>query len=178
MRIEKLANRTNESLRSLDGRENAAREQLDWKREFALVVLPTLTVLAVFALVEIFSHQRLLFVSLAASAFLIYHDPNHKTTTVGTVLIAQIGAAALGIVAGYALGFGYLAGSAAMISVIILTLTLDQLHAPAVPTALSFAFRPESVNDFSLFPLAAGLLAILVLLQRAATRFIIRVKKH
>lgn len=77
---------------------------------------------------------------------------------------------------GYALGFGYLAGGAAMIAVIVLTLALDRMHAPAVPTALSFAFRAESVNDFLLFALAVGLLGVLVLVQRAATRFIIRVE--
>ena len=78
MQIEKSANRTSESLRPLDGRENAAREQLDWKSEFTLALLPTLTVLGVFALVEALSSQRLLFVSLAATAFLIYHDLFYK----------------------------------------------------------------------------------------------------
>lgn len=172
MQIEKSANRTSESLRPLDGRENAARRQLDWKSEFTLALLPTLTVLGVFALVEAFSSQRLLFVSLAATAFLIYHDPQHKTT-VGTVLVAQIGAAAIGIAMGYAFGFGYLAGGAAMIANIILSLSLDRMHAPAVATALSFAFHAESLNDFLLFAASVGLLGVLVLLQRSATRLLV-----
>ncbi len=171
---EKPANRTSESLRPLDGREDAARGRLDWKSEFALALLPTLTVLAVFALVEVFSHQRLLFVSLAATAFLIYHDPRHRMNHIATVLIAQISAAGVGVAMGYWLGFGYFAGGAAMIAVIVLTLTLDRMHAPAVPTALSFAFRSESVNDLLLFGLATGILGLLVLLQRAATKFTIR----
>ncbi len=161
-----------ESLRPLDGREESARGQIDLKGEFALALLPTLMVLAVFALVEVFSHQRLLFVSLAASAFSIYHDPHHKTNAVITLLVAQIGAAGLGILMGFALGSGYFAGGAAMIAVIVLTLVFDRMHAPAVTTALSFAFRAESKNDFPLFILAVSLLGVLVVLQRAATRFV------
>lgn len=90
------------------------------------------------------------------------------------MLLAQIGAAGLGIAMGYALGFGYFAGGAAMIVIIVLTLAFDRMHAPAVPTALSFAFRAESINIFLLFTLAVGLLGVLVVLQRAATRLAVR----
>lgn len=165
------------SLRPLDGCEQTARQQLSLRGELTLALMPTLTVLAVFALVEYFDQQRLLFVSLAATAFSIYHDPHHKTNHVATVLVAQIGAAVLGIASGYALGFGYLAGGVAMIAIIVLTLTLDRLHAPAVTTALSFAFRVESKNDFPLFAVAVGLLGVLVLLQRAALQLVARAER-
>lgn len=89
--LREMENQSRKSLRPFVSREQTARRQLDFKSELALALLPTLTVLAVFALVEVFSHQRLLFVSLAATAFLIYHDPQHKTNTMATVLIAQIG---------------------------------------------------------------------------------------
>ncbi len=46
------------------------RRRLNLRGEFALALLPTATVLAVLALVEALSRQRLLFASLAASAFL------------------------------------------------------------------------------------------------------------
>jgi hypothetical protein len=110
MRAMGMADGKLKSLRPIEGRDNAARQQMDLKGEVTLALLSTLTVLAVFALVEVFSNQRVLFVSLAASAFSIYHDPHHKTNAVVTLLVTQIGAAGLGIVMGFALGSGYLAG--------------------------------------------------------------------
>lgn len=74
------------------------RPRLSVKSELALALLPTLTVLIVFALVEAFSRQRLLFASLASSAFLIYRDPQHGMNAARTVVVAQIGAALFGFV--------------------------------------------------------------------------------
>ncbi len=65
-----------------------ARRRLGWRQELLLALLPTITVLAVMALVERFSEQRLLFASLASSAFLIYLDPLHGTNSTRTLLIA------------------------------------------------------------------------------------------
>jgi hypothetical protein len=61
-----------------------ARRRLGWRGELALVALPTVTVLVVLALVEALARQRLLFASLASSAFLIYLDPTHPTNRVRT----------------------------------------------------------------------------------------------
>ncbi len=60
-----------------DRTTRSLRQRLDLKGEFVLALLPTLTVLAVLGFVETVSHQRLLFTSLASSAFLIYLDPEH-----------------------------------------------------------------------------------------------------
>ena len=57
--------------------------------ELALALLPTLTILLVLAFVEAFSRQRLLFASLASSAFLIYLEPRHRTNSVRTLALAQ-----------------------------------------------------------------------------------------
>jgi hypothetical protein len=71
-------------------------------------------VLAVFALVEVLSRQRILFAALSASAFLIYLDPQYSTNTVRTLLISQIIAATLGLGAYLTLGPGYLSGGIAI----------------------------------------------------------------
>ena len=75
-----------------------SRRHLGWRKEILLASLPTVVVLAVFAFIERFTHQRLLFASLGASAFLIYLDPEDATNSPRTLLIAQLG----GAVAGFA----------------------------------------------------------------------------
>lgn len=65
-----------------------------------------MTVLVVLGLVEVLSSQRLLFASLASSAFLIYLDPQHGTNTTRTLLISQMMAATVGWVMYLILGLG------------------------------------------------------------------------
>jgi hypothetical protein len=59
----------------LQGANRSLRRRLGLKGVFALALLPTLMVLSVLGLVETLGRQRLLFASLASSAFLIYLDP-------------------------------------------------------------------------------------------------------
>jgi len=70
------------SLQPIKGTNRALRSRLSLKDELVMVLLPTATVLGVLALVEVLSKKRLLFASLASSAFLIYLDPQHGTTIV------------------------------------------------------------------------------------------------
>ena len=72
-----------ETLEPLDdkGPARSLRERLGLRGELTLTFFPTVTVLGVFALVEVLSRQRLLFTSLASSAFLIYLDPQHNTNS-------------------------------------------------------------------------------------------------
>lgn len=137
-----------------------------------LALAPTATVLGVFALVGVLSRQRLLFASLASSAFIIYLDPQHGTNTVRTPILSQMLAASVGIGLYLALGPGYLSGGAAMIATITLMILLDAMHPPAVSTALSFAFRAGSESNLLLFGLAVGITAVLVVLQRLALRLL------
>jgi len=118
------------------------------------------------ALIEAYSHQRLLFASLASSAFLIYLDPQHNTNSVRTLLIAQLSAAAAGFGFHYLLGPGYVSAALAMVLVIGLMIVLDATHPPAVSTALSFAFQGGKESNLLLFLFAVGLVAVLVGLQR------------
>ena len=60
-----------ESLKPIERANRSPRRRLGIEGEFALAVVPTLTGLCVFALVEVLSRQRLLFAYLASSAFLI-----------------------------------------------------------------------------------------------------------
>ena len=142
------------------------RARLSLRDEFTLALLPSLTVLLTLAFVEVLSRQRLLFASLASSAFLIYLDPSHATNSARTLLIAQIGAALLGFASLELLGPGYLAGGLAMVGTVTLMILLDAVHPPAVSTALAFGFRPADDSNLLVFLLALGITVVLLGLQR------------
>ena len=156
------------SLRPVEGANRSLRSRLDLKGELVLAAAPTLTVLGVLALVEVLSRQRLLFASLAASAFLIYLDPQHGTNRVRTLVLAQIMAATIGLIAHLFLGNGYLSGGSAMVVTIALMILLDAMHPPAVATSLSFALRAGNESNLVLFCLAVGITVVLVVLERFA----------
>ena len=139
-----------------------------------MALLPTATVLAVFALVEVVSEQRLLFASLASSAFLIYLDPQHGMNRARTLLVSQLSAATLGVLADALLGEGYLAGGAAMVLTITLMILLDAMHPPAISTSLIFAFRTSDASNVLLFALAVGVTVALLGLERAAVWLLAR----
>ncbi len=157
-----------ESIQPSSRGTRTARRRLGWRYEVMLASLPTLTVLLVVGIVERFSNQRLLFASLASSAFLIYFDPQHGTNSTRTLLIAQLGAAGAGFAAHTFLGTGYAAAATAMLVVIALMIACDAVHPPAVATSLSFAFCAGPESNFLLFSLAVGLVAILILLERSS----------
>lgn len=159
-----------DSLKPIKGAERPLRERLSLKDELVMVLLPTAIVLAGLALVEVFSQQRLLFASLASSAFLIYLDPHHGANRKRTLICAQLLAATLGLVTYFVFGSGYLAAGSAMTVTIVLMVLLDIMHPPAVATALSFALRTGDASNLLLFALAVGMTAALVSLQQAALR--------
>jgi CBS-domain-containing membrane protein len=158
--------RNRSSLKPIEGANRSLRRRLTLKGELALATAPTAIVLGVFALVEVLSRQRLLFASLASSAFLIYLDPQHGTNTMRTLLVAQIMAATIGWIMYMILGSGYLSGGVAMVVTIVLMILLDVVHPPAVSTSLSFALRAGNENNLVLFGLAVGITAVLVALER------------
>ncbi len=132
--------------------------------------MPTLTVLLVLAFVESVARQRLLFASLASSAFLIYLDPEHEMNNVRRLVISQIGAALLGWLSHELLGPGYLSAGIAMLLAIGAMVVFDLMHPPAVSTALSFGLRAAEEESLALFTTAVLVTAILVVLQRALMR--------
>ncbi|HEX8910931.1 MAG TPA: HPP family protein [Humisphaera sp.] len=162
------ADQPHESLQPSPPADRALRRRLGVPHELALAVLPTLTVVAVLGLVEVFSRQRLLFASLASSAFLIYLDPRHGTNTVRTLVTSQLAAAAVGFAFYALLGPGYGSGASAMLVTIFLMIALDVVHPPAISTSLSFAFRAGDERNLVLFALTVGLVAGLVVIQRAS----------
>ena len=154
------------------------RRRLSLRDELMLALLPTLTILVVLALVETWSKQRLLFASLASSAFLIYLDPQHGTNRVRTLVFSQMLAAFIGFAAFSLFGPGYFAAAGAMLLVITLMIVFDVLHPPAVSTSLAFAFRSGAESNLLLFALAVGLIAVLVLLQRFSSWLLARYGTH
>lgn len=142
------------------------RRRLGIKQELLLVLAPTLTVLLVLALVEELSNQRLLFASLASSAFLIYLDPGHSVNQVRTLGLSQLGAAVIGFLSFVLLGPGYLSAGTAMIVAILGMVLLDVVHPPAVSTALSFGLKAGEENNLAIFALALGITVALIGLQR------------
>jgi CBS-domain-containing membrane protein len=157
-----------QSLESHDSIAKRVRRRLPLKGEFALALLPTATVLVVLALVEGVSQQRLLFASLASSAFLIYLDPEHGTNRVRTLMLSQLGAALIGWIGFTVAGDSYLSAGLAMVATIVVMIALDAVHPPAVSTAMAFALRAGDESNLALFGLAVAITAALVLLQRAA----------
>jgi CBS-domain-containing membrane protein len=156
------------SLQPAEGSTRALRARLSLRDELVLALFPTAVVLGVLALVEVLSEQRLLFASLASSAFLIYLDPQHGTNHVRTLVGAQMLAATLGLVTYLTFGSGYLAAGSAMTLTIFLMVVLDLMHPPAVATALSFALKAGDASNIVLFGLAVAITAVLVGLQRTA----------
>jgi CBS-domain-containing membrane protein len=144
------------------------RQRLGWRGEFALAFLPTLTMLVVLALVEALTRQRLLFASLAASAFLIYLDPRHPANGVRTLIGAQLLAAVAGLGGFLVFGHGYAAAAAAMGTTIAGMVLADIVHPPAVSTSLAFALRSGAASNLALLALAVAVTAWLVILERAA----------
>ncbi len=144
------------------------RRRLGLRGELLLALMPTLIVLAVLALVEALSNQRLLFASLASSAFLIYLDPENPVNQVRTLAVAQIGSALLGLGSYLLFGPGYLSGGLAMVVAIVLMVTFNLMHPPAVSTALSFGLRAGDESNLALFSMAVGITAVLIGLQRLA----------
>ena len=150
------------------------RRHIGLKGELLLVLAPTLTVLLVLALVEWLSRQQLLFASLASSAFLIYLDPLHAVNRVVVLVVSQMTAAGIGLLAFVLLGPGYLSAGTAMIIVIALLVGFDLMHPPAVSTALSFGLRASGESNLALFMLALGLTITLVSLQLLMARLLQR----
>lgn len=165
------------SLKPVKGANRSLRNRLSLQGEFVLALVPTVMVLAVFALVEVLSKQRLLFASLASSAFLIYLDPQHGTNSIRTLLISQIMAATLGLVAYLTLGPGYLSGGIAMVATIVLMILLDAVHPPAVATSISFAFRAGNEKNLVVFGLAVAITAMLVVIERLTLWLLARSSK-
>jgi CBS-domain-containing membrane protein len=154
------------------------RKRIGLKGELLLAFMPMTTVLLVLALVEALSNQRLLFASLASSAFLIYLDPEHAVNQVRTLLLAQIGSAAIGLVCYQLLGPGYLSGGLAMVLAIGMMIVTDAMHPPAVSSALSFGLRSGDASNLLLFCMAAGVTALLVVMQRMALWTLRRVTRR
>lgn len=153
-----------------------ARARLPLRGELVLAALPTTTVLAMLALVEALTEQRLLFASLASSAFLIYLDPEHGANRVAALVLSQALAAWLGWVFFRAFGPGYLAAGTALVATILAMVLLDMVHPPAVATAMSFALRAGDASNLALFGLALAIIAALVVLQRAAVWALLRLR--
>lgn len=156
----------------MDWHHRRARKRLTLRGELILALFPTLTVLVVLAAVEVVAEQRLLFASLASSAFLIYLDPEHGTNTVRTLVLAHVIAAVLGWVTYWTMGPGYLSAGTAMVGTILLMILVDAVHPPAVATAMGFALRAGEASNLVLFGLALGITVVLVVLQRVAVKVI------
>jgi CBS-domain-containing membrane protein len=156
------------SLKPIQGANRSLRRRLNLPGEFALAVLPTVTVLAVLGLVEVLSRQRLLFASLASSSFLIYLDPQHGTNTIRTLVVSHMMSAVIGFLTYTMLGSGYLAAGSAMVIAIVAMILLDVVHPPAISTSLSFALRAGDESNLVLFGLALAITVLLVLMERCA----------
>lgn len=150
------------------------RQRIGLRGELLLALAPTLTVLLVLALVEAISRQRLLFASLASSAFLIYLDPGHTVNQARTLILSQVGASVIGMLAFVILGPGYLSAGTAMVLAIFLMIVFDVTHPPAVSTALSFGLKAGATSNLALFMLSLGITVLLLGLQKLSVWLVAR----
>ena len=158
--------------------ERVFRKRFDLKTELLLAILPTATVIGTLFFLEIFSQQHVLFTSLSSSAFLIYLDPIHIMNRVRTLLIAQPVAVIVGYTAHLLIASNYQAAGVGMVFTIILMISLDAMHPPAVATSLTFAFRTYSEHTLVLFGLALGLTVVLVGLEQSVVWLVHRFTDH
>ena len=156
----------------------AVRRRLSWQGELLLATMPTAVVLGVLLFVEVLSNQRILFASLASSAFLIYLDPLHATNRVRTLVLAQLLAAGAGYAAFVLLPGAYLSGAAAMVVTISVMVIFDLVHPPAIGTTLAFAFRAQDVSNVTVFVMAVLMTAALVALQKVVTWSMVRLLRR
>jgi CBS-domain-containing membrane protein len=145
--------------------------------ELALAIPPTLVVIGVIFLIDGVTKQKLLFATLAASAFLIYYDPMNRVNSLRVMIVAQLLAFVLGIAAAMAVGPGFVAGGIAMFATIFSLILLDVVHPPAVSTALAFAFVSMHSGVLLVFLVALVLIGALVLLQRVAILTLGRIER-
>jgi CBS-domain-containing membrane protein len=157
-----------ESLGRLDSAGRPMRRRLGVRTELLLAVFPTLTVLGMLVLLEALTQQRLLFASLASSAFLIYLDPLHGTNHVRTLVTSHLTAATLGLLTFLVFGHDFLAAGLALVGTIVAIIVMDVVHPPAISTSLIFALRSGTESEILLFALALAIVAVLVALQRTA----------
>ena len=143
------------------------RFRYNLRSELILVALPTFTIMLVLLLVEKFTQQRILFASLASSAFLIYRDPHNQMNSIYSLLISQTGGSVFGLISYFIFGDGLWAASIAMIATILFIVSLNAIHPPAISTAISFGFRAPSSDVFSLFLLALIMVVVLLILEQA-----------
>ena len=166
-----------DSLQPGTAAQRAIRKRLRLRDELLLAFVPTAVVLVVFAAVEALSNQRLLFASLASSAFLIYLDPEHGTNRTRTLAISQIAAALIGFGAFEIIGPSYTAGAVAMVVTITFMILTDAVHPPAASTALAFAFRTGDEKNLMLFAVAVGLVVALVITQATTLALLARLRR-
>ena len=136
--------------------------------ELLLAVPPTLVVLATVFAVELLRHERVLYASLASSAFLVYRDPGHQMNTVRVMVTAHVVGVLFGIGAALLLRPSYAAAAVAMVGTIVALVLLDAVHPPAVSTTLGFAFVAGQDTAVGYFLLALAMLVALILMQRAS----------
>jgi CBS-domain-containing membrane protein len=126
--------------------------------------------------VEVLTDQRVLFASLASSAFLIYREPTHGMNSVRVMAGAHLVATVLGVGCAFLLGAGYVAAAAAMALSIVVLVLGNLVHPPAVSTALGFGFYARQDEAVGVFLLALLMVAMLVFLERLAVWTLARVQ--
>lgn len=146
--------------------------------ELLLALLPTATILLVLVFLDVLTNQRLLFASLASSAFLIYLEPGNTANQIGTLVASHLTGVGAGIVTWWLLGGGYLAAGTAMTVTIVIMVVGDFVHPPAVSTSLIFGLRSGVISQAALFGLALGMVVMLVILERAAVWLLARLQRR
>lgn len=155
---------------------NQRRRRLSIRGELTLALLPTITVLIALAFIDLLSSQRLLFVTLAASAFLIYLDPGHTTNEIRTLVAGQLIGVCAGAITGWFFHPGFVAAGSAMVITIFIMVVGDVVHPPGAATSMLFGLSSDNASQVVLFSAALAMVALLVILQRAMVWLLARLE--
>lgn len=136
------------------------------RNELLLALLPTMIVLGILIGLRLLAQQRILFASLATSAFLIYRDPRGIANRMSVFVPAHLIGLLTGLGVSLILGSSYAAAAVAMALTIFVLVLMQLVYSPAIATSLIFAFREQDAKTAALFVLALVMLVALVVMQR------------
>ncbi len=152
----------------MTSRSHGRRRRRTIRNDLILAALPALTIVGALAFFDALVKQRLLFSSLAASAFLVWVEPRHPMNAVRTVLLSQLVAALDGALAFTLFGNGLAASGAATAMTAMAMIALDAVHPPAISTTFGFAMRAGRTPVGILFALVAVVTGLIIVLHQAA----------
>jgi hypothetical protein len=151
------------------------RQRRGWLRgELLLAIPPTVVMLLAVVLLETLRHERILFASLAASAYLIYRDPVHPMNGVRVM----VGAHSVAVVTGVSCGAGLRGGHPGDGRDAAGAHRVSHCPSPGGIHGARLRLFARPIEAAGLFVVALSMIAVLIVLQRTALWTLRRLQAH